>query len=452
MSDFKSQLKEFINTDIWKKKDNYILGYTEYTYEALKIIRNSQEIVAGIFSSEQDCVRKKNLAGIPIKQYSDIIDCNILLSKREYIHFGYFLYTEGYRVNKNLFVDFGISNGKKLILLLIRQFYFFIRCRINSLLKNVINKSTILRSYIREFFWIFWGGFVYQRIKKDHENCGELYVYDYSGLGDVFVFCGLLANQKKLADKNICITVIGKASAKIVGFFSYLTPIVLSNNSSRALSTYIRLFGEKGKEHLITPFPRTNYVDSISATLAGKKINMLQMYKYVYFKQDKEDSFCYPKLPNERAKLLSIFLDNNLQVGKTVVLSPYANTVIGYDKSFWEGLNNFFVKKGYSVCTNCGPDEHEIEGTSRVYVDLICAEQFLDLAGYFVGLRSGFCDIICNSSANKIIIYPIYRIFNSNLYEFCSFEKMGIGQNITEIKWKHTRLNELQEKIETFFE
>ena len=97
--------------------------------------------------------------------------------------------------------------------------------------------------------------------------------------------------------------------------------------------------------------------------------------------------------------------------------------------------------------TQCAGREKPIKGAKSFPFPLEKAEAVLDYAGYFLGLRSGFCDLICNSEAFKYVINPDYPIFNSNVYEFCSFYKMNIGKNIKEICWGYEDMKTLQECV-----
>ena len=210
---------------------------------------------------------------------------------------------------------------------------------------------------------------------------------------------------------------------------------------------WIKVCGNENKAYAITPFSRVMYTEIISNSLAGCKINMLDMYKYLFLGLQQEDKVKYPHKKINEKEIEKIFLENKLKPEKTVILSPYANTVIGFPTEFWIGLASKLKEKGYCVCTNCSGDEKEIMGTIRLSVGLDIVEAVLNEAGYLIAMRSGFCDIVSNSDAYKIIIYPLYYLFNSDVYEFCSLKKMGIGKNYTEIQWRYERYDELAECI-----
>ena len=111
---------------------------------------------------------------------------------------------------------------------------------------------------------------------------------------------------------------------------------------------------------------------------------------------------------------------------------------------FWEHLADALKKKGYSVCTNVGTaEEVAVLGTQPLDFSLEYAKEILEIAGTFIGLRSGFCDLISQAECKKIIFYPD-RIYGTNEFiDFFSLSNMGLSDDITEIVF----CKEKQEKI-----
>lgn len=420
-----------------------------HTYETLKILRNNQLDDVCIISDNYDVQKKKQIYGIPFYTFEQALwlygkEGNLLIDRNEYFVFKKYLFEKGYKVNKNLYVDNKINYS----LYLFEKIYFLYKLPQNIIdtVKKLIKKAEIFQEYINEFKIILRGRNIYNRLKSDNDE--TILVYDYTGLGDVFIFCGLLkGNEDKVFDGNFRLVVIGNACKRVAQMFNLTNVCALSENDSIALMHFAKFSG--GKYHIlsITPFSRVMYTEKISGSMAGIKINMLDMYKYVFFKLPADAKFYYPQIAAVDKDIAELFEQQNLRKGKTVILAPYANTVIGYPQTFWIELADRLTEEGYDVCTNCNGTEKEIIGTKRLEFKLEIAERVIDYAGYFIGLRSGFCDIICNSSARKVILYPIYYIFNSDLYEFCSLKKMGVGKNYIEIQWKYDKFEELKNII-----
>ena len=146
----------------------------------------------------------------------------------------------------------------------------------------------------------------------------------------------------------------------------------------------------------------------------------------------------HPLLPNVDSKLDAIFQEKHLQPGNTVVLSPFSNTLADLSNEFWVGLAKGLLKEGFTVCTNSGgKGEPAVEGTEAVFCSLEIAPQFVEKAGYFVGVRSGFCDIISGTKAKKIILYDARnRFFNTSAYEYFNLKTMELCEDAIEIQFE----------------
>lgn len=413
-------------------------------YEVAKILHNNGIFPSALLVPFENHTNMK-CHGIRVcsvetfkKQYKKTA---ILLRTGDYLAHKELLEQNGYIINQNLFVDCEIKNksllfkhNSKLFLAKIRQFRFF-----------VINKKNALKKYLHCVYDQCYGYHLYQRIRKTYPSPNTpIYVYDYSGMGDVYVFC-LYLNANYAPDSFI-LTVIGKVSKRITDLFQFRNVMILSKSEAAKLTHFARLMGEKYNLHPITPFPAHLHTDVFSHYLFGKKLNMAEAYKYVMFNIS-NGGIRYPKIPKRPGEVEQLFASYHLKPGNTVILSPYANTIIGYSPEFWNKLVNRLKASGFLVCTNCSGREPPLVGTKQLPFPLEIAEEVVDYAGYFVGLRSGFCDVICNSIAFKCFLYPDYPIFNSNIYSFCSFTKMKIGQNYKDICWDYEDLELLQNLV-----
>ena len=101
---------------------------------------------------------------------------------------------------------------------------------------------------------------------------------------------------------------------------------------------------------------------------------------------------------------------------------------------------------GYEVCTNSsGATEPAVKGTIPVFFPLNTAPQWVEMAGYFIGVRSGFCDVISGARAKKVILYgSCDRFFNASSYEYFNLKDMGLCEDAVEMEFESgdTRLCE----------
>lgn len=98
----------------------------------------------------------------------------------------------------------------------------------------------------------------------------------------------------------------------------------------------------------------------------------------------------------------------NFPQGKTVILSPFARSLMIPGKNFWISLAKELNKNGFFVCVSQDPNpnvNYEIPDTLAIFFPYAQAILILNYAGYFIGARSGFCDILTASDCHLTILY-----------------------------------------------
>ena len=446
MLSVKDKVEKLIDSQNLKHRPVGLFAIDFEFYEIAKILHNNGIFPAAIVSPFDNNSGKRimGIAIYSIKEFSyQYPNSVIILRMNDYFCNKSELLQLGYKINNNLFIDCEI-----------KSIYFLSKLYIKShgtgiFVQQIKAKIKGLTRYGHCFYDQWHGYKVYRKIRSHYPDVKmPIYVYDYSGMGDVYVFCLYLhKNYNIIAPSGLILTVIGKVSKKITDMFQISNVEQLSKKDSEFLTHFARLVGTKLNLIPMTPFPSHLHTDIYSHFLLGKRLNMADAYRLLMFNLN-ENVLKYPNNDeNSLKKAGELFAKNNLILHKTIIISPYANTIIGYSQEFWLPIINDLHKMGFLVCTNCTGREPPLPNTVPLAFPLEIAEQILTLAGYFLGLRSGFCDVICNSEAFKCIIYPDYPIFNSNVYEFCSFSKMGIGYNIKEICWEYSDLSTLQKII-----
>lgn len=112
-----------------------------------------------------------------------------------------------------------------------------------------------------------------------------------------------------------------------------------------------------------------------------------------------------PPLTNDTSELERVFEEHGLVVGKTVVLSPYARSLPPVPQAYWIKLAQKLNDMGWTVCTNAVGSQLPILGTEKIELPFCLMEQFFNMAGYLVSLRSGTDDITHNSSCRRVEVY-----------------------------------------------
>lgn len=129
--------------------------------------------------------------------------------------------------------------------------------------------------------------------------------------------------------------------------------------------------------------------------------------------------------------------------GKTVVLAPVAKSIPQISLLFWEVFACELKKRGFTVFTNVSGKERPIFGTDPLDCTIAEITSILDYAGYFVGLRSGICDVISSSDCRKMILFPKDP---DQAIPFKSY--YGMGQIIGARNFKEAEIATIPEKGE----
>lgn len=142
-------------------------------------------------------------------------------------------------------------------------------------------------------------------------------------------------------------------------------------------------------------------------------------------------------VPNDADAVRRTFLELGGIPGKTVILSPYENTIsmMGWEKlppHFWESLAAGLQSKGYRVFTNCSGSGQEpvIPHTTRIFPAFAEVRDMIDLAGCCIMVRSGFADFAVHAGGRKIVLYPNQRFLRQ-----WSFYRSAQPVHCTEINY-----------------
>lgn len=264
---------------------------------------------------------------------------------------------------------------------------------------------------------------LYDRIRKDYKDETIIHL-PYTGTGDAF-FLGLyFSDIKKL--HGIDHYIILSASSvcdRVLQLFGE-TAVIVNRSESEDLIAYTRLKG----------FRQTNYIvmndcidqDIVIRLRGWKGLDFHSLFRKVVYKVDQiSDGSNVKRVPSD-----DIFEKNSLRKGKTVLISPYATTVESLSQQTWQRMVDTLKNKGFDVCTNVAGKEEPILGSIPLNIPFDQVIDFVEQAGFFIGIRSGLCDILAFAKARKVIFYPVWTDRKSSLrnhnYRYYSLRKMGL--------------------------
>lgn len=311
-------------------------------------------------------------------------------------------------------------------------------------------KARIKRSGIYMAIWNYIhhvkkGFEIYAGIKKKYGNDCRVMLCPHSGTGDVYVI-GLYLKEfvEREGIENYLFVYRGKAEKAVGSLFPVYRngrgDLVLGWNDTVDLMSFATFSGplRLGIDS-IHHHPLNEQLTATCGLEGYRGLTMLDMYLYTNFHLTRDTKKAEPGFLRDRDAAARLFKEKDLIPGKTVLLAPYSTCIKPLPEEFWERIVAVLKKNGYTVCTNSsGEQEPAIAGTVPVFFTFKEAKAFLEHAGYFIGIRSGLCDIISSSRCKKFVLYPetVFYCPPGKTVEYVGLKNMGLCED-TEIVFDH---------------
>lgn len=266
-----------------------------------------------------------------------------------------------------------------------------------------------------------------------------LFIAPYTGTGDIYL-AGMFFEEylRRQGIGEYAFIVVSSACRKVAQMFGIrnieLVPRTVVDdiiNCDRALRSRWPLV-------ILNDSWAADYTNLLQWVRGYKDLTFDRMFRYFVFGFDDSVPYTLPPACKDLDSIVAIFEKHDLLPGRTVVLSPYSNTLFEPPEDLWRAIVDFCLQRGYTVCTNCaGAGEAPVAGTEAVFFPLGQAVAFMDMAGYFVGVRSGLCDIISSSSCRKAVLYEKDGYFyKCSPYGYFSLEKMELCGDAVEVEYR----------------
>lgn len=296
---------------------------------------------------------------------------------------------------------------------------------------------------------------LYQNYLQKYGDDVLVVLCPYPGTGDVYLAAAYMENYAKRNEiNNYIFCVIGGSNYNVAKLFNVQNPIKLTHDEMYVLVKYFMFRGvEKEKVLFAHPSAPIMHYGINDMMRNYNKLNFAEMFSWGVFNMNAE--MLNKPVFSEKSEITNnLFNDLELKKGKTVLISPFSNTLSGMPHWFWVKLVERLKDAGYDVCTNCGAEhEREIPGSHRVFIPYKDLECFLETAGHFIGIRSGFCDIISSINCNKTIIYQPYLFWGEGTnIDYFNLKDMGLCDDAVEIELNGIEFLELLDDIMNNFD
>lgn len=261
------------------------------------------------------------------------------------------------------------------------------------------------------FFVEICGGYrIYRRLRKKYGMDCVFLTCQHRGTGDVYNIGSYLSTYlKKNRIEKYQFLYRGRSEQKVGALFNISGNTILSEREMLRLLRFQRFVGSRDVNiiqlhHCTTPdelrFNRMFFEEYY------KGISFVDTFKLVTMGLPSKTKPNRPQFHKLR-EIQEIFKKNGLIPGRTVILSPYSSSAQILNAEMWGELVEKLKARGYTAATNCAPEiEQPLAGTVGLSIDYKYLASYLECAGFFVGARSGLCDVINTIPCRKIILTP----------------------------------------------
>jgi hypothetical protein len=292
-----------------------------------------------------------------------------------------------------------------------------------------------LQSFVRFVPRILRGRLTYRKLTGGKPE-STLFIAPYAGTGDIYLielFLQSFVEREGIRDYTLAVA--SNACAQVARMMGESRVAVADQEVLNSVISYGRLIRARPNAIVVL---NDGWMGAPTEWLRGYKgLNFEKMFRHTVFGLGDEVE---PQIPSASATnevVRELFDEQGLVPGRTVVLAPYANTLFrAPDKAFWASVAARCAERGLTVCTNCGPKEQPIAGTKAARVPLSLAPDLIETAGYFVGVRSGLCDVVSGTASRKVVLYDRDgRFYKGSFHEYFSLSAMGLGRNVREVEF-----------------
>ncbi len=321
-------------------------------------------------------------------------------------------------------------------------------------IKEIRLVSVAEETFLLHSIRLMQGREIYRKIVKPYGADYRIFLCPYTGTGDIYLI-GTFFRQYLRAEKidKYVFVVVSKACKRVADLFEIQNVTVLPDTDKCSmLISYYMAQPDICRMDILNDSWGEIYTNPIQWIRGYRGHNFTDMFRRYVFRLPESAKPQPPRLKDEREAVYGLFCKNHFPPGKTVILSPYASTLADMPMDFWEKLARLLQKKGYTVCTNSsGEKEPAVAGTKAVFFPLSIAPQMVECGGTFIGIRSGFCDVISSAKARKIILYDKNNWFyNCRAYEYFSLNGMGLCEDAVEIEFEWNETDAVIQKIDQY--
>lgn len=387
----------------------YVFGHTEASIELIKIFQKDNIIVQGILDNNKSKCGTYDLGveiispcNLNVKESEDIIVCIV---SRAYASMNSQLSSLGFKgkvlklLDYNTFSEYSLSTD-------------VLKAKWERMIRGKKTLDKVLSCYCNHF----------------------IVICPFNALGDVYYAMSFLDYYKKINGLGkIAIVVVGESCANVVALFNKYPVVTLTQFDMDEFVQAV-MYAKLSETFIVHhDRPYSNYSIRL---LKYKLIPFVDFYRIGIY------GLSNNVLP-AKPKYLDVYDDlGSILKGKSVIVSPYAKSIINLPMDFWCKIIKKFIDEGYKVFSNLIGDEEPIDGTIGLKnIKIQELQSLVEYAGCFISLRSGLCDVLLNADCRKIAIYPD-KLYSDTKWKVVDFFYLDGWENVVVDQTGELRLYE----------
>ncbi len=265
-----------------------------------------------------------------------------------------------------------------------------------------------------------------KKIVKAKRGQGQILVFPHRSLGDIYILSLYKNSGVKVFDDQYCLYVVGDTCKRLALMYGFENVFAVDELDMAGIVRYSMV--EKNIKILHFLYYHTNISEAV---IKKNKFNLVNCYSNFIFDKEIDYKKCMHKVKESDAKIIA---EMGIKKNQSIIIAPYAKSVAALSYEFWLNFVNILRNEGFKrIYTNCAPFETELPGTEKLVCSIEDICSIVEYAGYFIGLRSGLCDVVSATSAKKIILYPKESYLDDSM-NFYSLKMLPNVDNLSEFE------------------
>jgi hypothetical protein len=170
--------------------------------------------------------------------------------------------------------------------------------------------------------------------------------------------------------------------------------------------------------------------------IGWRNFHLIDAYRCRFGLEEK----AFPRLPkppstDEVSQSVQWLREKGLPPGRTLIIATAARSIRTDEicSEFWNSVVDIAVANGLKPVLYAEPLSSVSLPVEAIDFTLAEFRAVAMAAGFFCGVRSGLCDLICNVPCRKVIIYPKTTFYRGSVIQGTTFNEYGLSDNILEI-------------------